>query len=256
MMHKLKITTNRRLTLLSLLYVLFAFFMLMVVTYAWFTLTNLNNAALIQNVSGVEAEYQYFVYNDLSHSGSQEQTLVNNIALTPGEDLSYELVSNPTVAQLIDGYIAPGERFSFAIRITNIGTGLGYLSLSFGQVYSNGYDLEENRIQNALYYEVTNIVYTHDGIESANIKDDEPVSYWSSYFDQETFHEYDMLKNVPLGHTAVDSVIIIFFDIVFDPLVYGVDEFGTPYTNSNIFMGQSITINHIYMNLSPNQEVV
>ena len=68
-------------------------------------------------------------------------------------------------------------------------------------------------------------------------------------------YEYSMLNNVPLGYTAVDSVIIIFFDVIFDPTVYGEDEFGTPYTNSNIFMGQSVTINHIYMNLSPNQEV-
>lgn len=255
-MKKRVLTTNHRLTIISLLYVLFAFFMLMVFTYAWFTLTDINKASLIKNVSGVEAEYQYFVYNDQTHSGSLEQTLINNVALTAGEDLSYELVPNPTVAQVIDGFIAPGERFSFAIKITNIGTGIGYLSLSFGQVYSNGYDLEVNRIQNAMYYEVTKIVYTYNGQESLDIKDNAPVSLYSSYFDQEPFHVYDMLKNVPLGYTSTDSVVIIFFDIIFDPTIYGQDINGIPYTNSNIFMGQTIAIYHIYMNLSPNQEVI
>ncbi len=254
-MQKLTFKRHHKLTIVSLLYVLFAFFMLMVVTYAWFLLTNQNNANLIQTVSSVEAEYQYYVYNDEAHIGSLEPTLIDNVTTT-GEDLAYELVPNPTAPSLIDGYIAPSERFSFAIKITNIGSGLGYLSLSFGQVSSFGFDREENRIQNAVYYEVTNIAYTYDNTETADIKDTSPVYYDSQYFNQSQAFVYNMLKNVPIGYTPTDSVIIIFFDIIFDHTIYGVDEFDQPYTNSNIFMGQSLTINHIYMNLSPNQEAI
>eukprot|EP01156_Anaeramoeba_ignava_P017835 Anaeramoba_ignava/a90141_120.p5 GENE.a90141_120~~a90141_120.p5 ORF type:complete len:255 (-),score=-0.49 a90141_120:1553-2317(-) len=252
-MEKLKISQHRRLTIVSLLYVLFAFFMLMAVTYAWFTLTNVNNASLIKTVSSVEAEYQYYTYNDASHIGSLEPTLIDNITTT-GEDLAYELVPNPVVPSLIDGYIAPGERFSFAIKITNVGNGIGYLNMSFGYVQSFGYDLDVNRIQNALYYEVTNIVTTYDNTESADIKDNSPIVHYSEHFDESSIATYDIIKNVPLGHTSIDNVVIIFFDIVFDPTYYGEDEFGTPYTNSNIFMGQTATINHIYMVLSPSQE--
>ncbi len=253
-MNKLN-TSHRHLAIVSLLYVLFAFFMLVVVTYAWFTITNYNQANLIQTVSGVEAEYKYYVYNDVSHVGSLEPTLVDNIT-TSDEDLAYEYIPNPTVAHLIDGYVAPGERFSFAIEITNVGTDIGYLNLSFMNVYSHGYDLDVNKIQNALYYEVTKIVHSYDNTESSDIKDNQPTAYWSNYFDANQFAKYDVVKNVPLGYINTERVTIIFFDIVFDPTYYGEDEFGMPYMNSNIFMGQTVTINQIYMTITPNQVTV
>ncbi len=251
-MNKLKIKDHRKLTIVSLLYVLFAFFMLVVVTYAWFANTNHNNASLIQNVAAVEAEYQYFVYNDTSHTGSQELTLINNTTTT-GEDLAYEFVPNPTVASFIDGYIAPGERFSFAIKITNVGSGTGYLEIQFGNVTSINYDLEINRIQNAIYFEVTKIVSSDGVTESDDIKDISPAQHFSSYFNGDIFQRYQMLRNIPLGYTSSDEVTIIFFDIVFDPTIYGEDEFGIPYTNSNIFMGQTITVNNIYMYITSNE---
>lgn len=251
-MEKTKTSSHRQM-IVSLLYVLFAFIMLISVTYAWFTITDRNQAHLIQAVSGVEAEYKYYVYNDASHSGSQELTLINNVT-TSGEDLAYELIPNPTVAHLINGYIAPGERFSFAIQITNVGTDMGYLSLSFTNIISTGYDRFENRIQNALYYEVTKIVHTDEIIESADIKDDVPTAYWQDYFDDDQYDYYDMVKNVPLGYQANDSITIIFFDIVFDPTIHGIDNNDDPYTNSNIFQGQTVTINQIYMEISPSLE--
>ncbi len=254
-MHKLKIKEHRKLTIVSLLYVLFAVFMLTVVTYAWFTLTDQNSAHLIEAVSGVEAEYEYYVYNDASHTGSLEPTLIDNVSTT-GENLAYEYIPNPTVAHLIDGYIAPGEIFSFAIKIINVGTDIGYLNLSLTNVFSEGFEREENRIQNALYYEITNIVQTDGVTESSDIKDDAPTVYWQDYLDDVDHRSYPMVKNVPLGATPTNRQTIIFFDIVFDPTVYGFDIEGEPYTNSNIFMGQKVTINQIYMTISPNPEVI
>ncbi|MBU1141323.1 MAG: hypothetical protein KKG64_02245, partial [Firmicutes bacterium] len=68
-------------------------------------------------------------------------------------------------------------------------------------------------------------------------------------FDNDEF--YPLVSNIPMQNEEnVNTVIVIYFNIYFDPYVYGQESDGTPYTNSNIFYNQRFTINHLYMGVS------
>ncbi|MDI6452459.1 hypothetical protein [Peloplasma aerotolerans] len=247
--------TLRRLMLVSVVYFLLALSVFTVVVYAWFTLTNTNLTALVSKVSEVEAEYEFYVYKDQLHNGSTNLTLIDNVCLTETDDLCYRYIPNPTTAHLIDGSVAPGERFSFAIKILNIGSSQAYLKLDFGGVESSGYDLAVNKIQTAFLYEVTQISYIIDGVESEDMKENAPSIYHSSYFSSNSEMIYPLVKNIPMTvGGANNSMVVIYFDLYFDPTIYGEDEFGVPYTNSNIFKKQSFIVEHVYMIITANTD--
>ena len=46
------------------------------------------------------------------------------------------------------------------------------------------------------------------------------------------------------------SKVIIYFDVYYDPQIFGQDLDGTPHTNSHAFINQTIVINDIYMNVT------
>jgi len=219
------------------------------VTYAWFTLTNENNTVFVAEISGVEAEYEFYIYNDPTFYGSSNLTLINNTTIDENEYDKYLKVVDPTVAQIIPGYAAPGDVFSFAIKVTNVGTTTGKLDLSLGNIVSYGYDLEVNKIQTAFEYGVTQISYIYNNIESTDQKDILNLNYTIDNFESTNNLTYDLIDDVPIG-VATDNVVVLYFDLTFDPSIYGEDASGTPYTNSNIFMGQTLLVNTIYMNLS------
>ncbi len=245
-----KVTAYHKLILVSSLSVILALSLLTVSLYAWFTLTNKNSAALISQVSGVEAEYEFYIYQNEMHEGSQNITLIDNVC-TVGEDLCYEYIPNPTYAHLIDGKVAPGERFSFAIKITSVGTSVGRLKLDLGGLESIGYDLPVNKIQSAFNYEVTKVTYIENNIETSDQKDNGIISYANQLFDYDNDILYPLLSNVPMGvENHPNSVLVVYFDLYFDPTIFGQDMLGIPYTNSNIFMSQIFKVNHIYMTVS------
>lgn len=250
-MQKQNKITYRRLILTSSMIVVLTISLLFVSVYAWFTLTNINSASLVSSVSGVEAEYEFYIYNNMMHDGSSELTLENNVCIVSGEDLCYEYISNPTYAHLIDGKVAPGEKFSFAIKITSIGTSAGRLQLDLGGLQSIGNSTLNDKIQQAFSYEVTKISYIENGVESVDQKDVAPISYFSQTFTSLNDEVYPLVNYVPMGiANHLRSIIVVYFDIYFDPTIYGSDAFGTPYTNSNIFMNQTFIVNHIYMIIS------
>jgi hypothetical protein len=233
------------------MYIVLALSILSVSVYAWFTLTNINKANLVSQVSGVEAEYQFYIYQNMMHEGSQEQTLTDNVCTVTGEDLCYEYIPNPTYPHLIDGKVAPGERFSFAIKIISVGSSNGRLQLDLGGLQSIGFDLEVNKIQSAFEYEVTKISYIENDVESEDQKDNGIIIYHNQAFTVENDSLYPLVSNVPLGiENHSNSIIVVYFDLYFNPTVYGEDQFGIPYTNSNIFMDQIFRVNHIYMTVS------
>jgi hypothetical protein len=255
MMMKSNIYTLRRLMLVSVVYFVLALSVFTVVVYAWFTLTNTNVTALVSKVSEVEAEYEFYVYKDQLHNGSANLTLVDNVCLVESDDLCYRYIPDPTTAHLIDGSVAPGERFSFAIKILNIGSSQAYLRLDLGGVESTGYDLVVNKIQTAFLYEVTQISHIIDGVESDDVKNVAPSLYYSSYFSYDSELTYSLVKNVPMTvNEASNSMVVIYFDLYFDPTIYGQDEFGVPYTNSNIFKTQSFIVEHVYMIITANTD--
>ncbi len=245
-----KLNKNRKyLFINTTLYVFIIFLLITTVTFAWFSVTNNDKAALIVQISDVEAEYEFYVYNDPTHSGSSNLTLFDNVTANPNEYDKYLFIADPTATTLIDGFTAPGERFSFAIKISNIGSTTGHVDLSFSNVESFNYERVENKIQIAYQYSVTKISYISDVMETDDQKDLQDMNYFSQHFEYVSGLSYDLVQNIPLQYQDTNSVVI-YFDFYFDPFVYGIDENDIPYDNSNIFMGQTLTVYTINMALS------
>jgi hypothetical protein len=132
-----------------------------------------------------------------------------------------------------------------------VGSSNGRLQLDLGGLQSIGFDLEVNKIQSAFEYEVTKISYIENEVESEDQKDNGIINYYNQAFTVDNSSLYPLVSNVPLGiENHSNSIIVVYFDLYFNPTVYGEDEFGIPYTNSNIFMDQIFRVNHIYMTVS------
>lgn len=235
----------------SIGYLLISIFMFSVVTYAWFTITDTNQTHLAVKTSGVEAEYKFYVYKNILHSGSNHMTLIDNVCVIGiKEDLCYEEANNPISPQLIEGSVAPGERFSFAIAIQSLGSTQGYVDLTLGNLESVGYDIEENKIQTAFGYEVTKISYIKDDVETEDVKN--LYSYQTfNHFSHLDDQYYPLITDVSLVYQEQHAgYLIIYFDLYYDPTVFGQDPYGIPYTNSHIFMSQTFHIHDVYMNVS------
>ncbi|MBN2300657.1 MAG: hypothetical protein JXC31_05670 [Acholeplasmataceae bacterium] len=242
--------TLNRLVMVSVVYLVLALFIFTVVVFAWYTLTDINRANLVSQISGVEAEYEFYVYRDSDKDGSDHQTLIDNVC-SIGEDKCYEFVTNPTFSYLIPGYAAPGERFSFAIKIRSIGQTEGSLKLDFTGITSIGYDIDENKIQKAYEYSVSKISYINSGIETSDIKDTLGIIYGNQHFSYSFINVYNLVNNVPFGMLDdSNSTVVIYFDLYFDPTIYGQTSEGVSHENSNIFMNQIFVIQHIYMTIS------
>lgn len=232
-------------------YLMLSVFMLSVVTYAWFTITYENKAHLTSKISGVEAEYTFYVYQNQYHTGSNNLNLYENTcSVLNQEDLCYEEITNPIEPELIKGSVAPGERFSFAIAINSIGTNQGFVDLTLGRVESIGYDIEANKIQKAFGYEVTKISHYQNDFETEDHK--ALYTYQSfRYFDVADGLNYELVTDVPMIYDInYPSKVIIYFDVYYDPQIFGQDLDGTPHTNSHAFINQTIVINDIYMNVT------
>ncbi|MBN2300724.1 MAG: hypothetical protein JXC31_06005 [Acholeplasmataceae bacterium] len=241
----------RKLIFSSVLYIILVTTMTTFVTYAWFTISNVNNASLVSNISEIEAEYEFFVYQNANRDGSDDLTLIDNICLLEDEDLCYLAVTNPMVAFMIEGSSAPGEKFSFAIRITSVNNPIGTLSLDFGGLNSIGYDIEENKLQTAFFYQVDKISYLNYGIETDDLKDSLDIVHHQGFFTYDNDTYYPLISNVPMqDQENANTMIIIYFSLYFDPYIYGEQSDGTPYTNSNIFMNQTFTIDNLFMSVS------
>ncbi len=248
--HK-KTSSANKLVMVSILYFMVSLFMFTLVTFAWFTLTNVNRANLMVDVSAVEAEYEFFVYMDEDYNGSPEETLIDNICAVNEMDC-YMKIINPTVVHLIPNKVAPGDRFSFAIRITSLGSTNGMLKMELGNLQSIDAPQNENRIQRAFEYGITSVVYWHDGVESEDQKDNGTIVYHVDHFRYDHSGRYPLISDVFMGpNTSAEGVIIIFFDLYFDPTIHGIDGLGETLGNSNIFMNQQFVINRIFMELAP-----
>lgn len=239
---------QKKLILSSITYLLLSLLVFMVSVYAWFTITNVNYTSLVSNVSGVEAEYEFYIFIDSYNNGSSDLRLYENLYEPGKTDRYYELIPNPTVMYIVDGLMAPGDRISFALKIRSVGVSSGYVDLDLGQVLSFGYPNEENKIQIAFRYETRKISTVLNGMESEDIKDELPIIYENAHFTSNSNNTYLLVHNTPLLHNPYGiSETIIYFDFYFDPEIKGFDPFGDPYENSNIFMNQTLEIRKIYM---------
>jgi len=247
-MSQLNIKNTRKLVKATL-YILMMILLLATTTYAWFTLTNENNSVFVSQISGVEAEYEFYVYNDPTLSENTNLTLINNTTTSETEYDKYLKIDNPTTNYIVPEYMAPGDMSQFALKIINVGTTSGQISLSFANIISEGYDLDVNKIQTAFKYSVDKISYINDGVETSDQKDLLSLYYYEDYFSKDDNLDYDLINDVPLGIDD-NAIVVIYFKLYFDPTIYGKKSDGTSYTNSNIFMGQKLYVNKIYMDLS------
>jgi hypothetical protein len=241
----------QRKLIFSVGYFLASVLLLTMVTYAWFTLTNTNTAALVATASGVEAEYQFYIYQDNNFDGNPvDPVLTGNVCIDPDSLDCYLFIPNPTSAYLVPRDMAPGDRISFALKITNIGTTDGELSLIFGDVQSYGFELAVNKLQTAYVYGVSKISYVNNEIESPDIKENEGIEYYVQHFVFNQSENYRLVRFVPVSpRDTINNVVIVYFDFYFDPGIKGFDPMGEPLANSNIFRNQMFTIGTIYMTL-------
>lgn len=238
----------KKLILSSLTYLTLSILIFIVSVFAWFTYTNVNNASLVSEISGVEAEYEFYVFKDSYHNGSVDLRLYENLYEPGKTDQYYELIPNPTVMYIVDDFMAPGDRVSFALKIKSVGSSSGFVDLDLSQIFSFGYDLSVNKIQTAFIHEIKKVSTVINGVESADIKDESPIYYQNAHFGINENQAYLLIRNAPLLYNPYgESETIIYFDFYFDPTITGFDSNGIPYENSNIFMNQTLEIRKIIM---------
>jgi hypothetical protein len=225
------------------------------VTLAWFTVSTENEVGLVGQTGSIATDYDFYVFQEPDFLGAGNQSVTTDMCVELDDEDCYLLIENPTAVHMIDGTrtLMPGDRFSFAIRISNQGNTDGILSLTFTSVVSAGFVLDANRIQRAFSYRVTKIVYVDQNVESSDIKDVAPINYAGMGMPDAPFFSivpsaaYLLASGISLVDEGPTSEIIIYFELYFDPEVEGVDALGAPTGNSNAFMNQSLLIEHILM---------
>ncbi len=235
-------------------YLCFSFFALAITAYAWFTITNQNDARLISDLTEIETSYQFYVYQDHYNQGDQLKDLYNQLCLDT-EVFCYKEIEEPTINHLFNGSIAPGSRFSFALVITNLTDKQAYLKLDFGGIRSTQAPDAYNLIQIAFEYQVTKISYMNEGVETPDRSTYHPIIRYQNHFGLSSNELYPIVKNVPtLDIYTGSNELIVYFELYFDPSIYGRDLEGNPYPNSNIFMNQTLWIEHLYMMITIHPE--
>jgi len=243
---------NQKTLLMSVVYFLTAFTLMFATTYAWFIMTNTNNTSLISNISDVEAEYEFYRFEDSYHNGNQINTLPEQLCDAILTDQCYELIPNPATMFNYNQAVAPGDRFSFVLKIVSIGTG-GYLNLDLGKVQS--IDASDTRIQDAFTYSITKVSYIVNGVEGTDQKEVLPTQIYSTHFNGNYETIYPLIHHLPMNPTVENQVIIlIYFEIYYDPTVTFLDPYGVSYPDYNHLSHQAIQIEDIYMMISPSDQ--
>ncbi|HAQ56513.1 MAG TPA: hypothetical protein DCR44_03830 [Acholeplasmatales bacterium] len=240
----MKLTTKRLLTsVFSLISVSLLF---VLASYAWFNLTQQTQTDLALVVEGEEYEYEFYVYRDTDFLGNAAPTLTDDICLDGSSQDCYVELVDPEPRHLFAeaSILRPGNRFSFALKITNISGSDQLFVLAIDELASTGYALSSNKIQRAFVYSVVKIVYLSAGVESADVKDTAGIAYAGKaplndpHFEVGSDGPYELANQLPLDAVGSEATMIVFFDLYFDPLVYGVDELDVSTGNSNAFQNQ------------------
>ncbi len=242
----------KKLILVSISSFVVALLMLVSVGFAWITLSNKASGSFVSSVGNVDADFAFYVYLDESKNGSTNPTIANECASSSG-DGCYYLIENTSTPLTEPVYlfggankVFPNDKFSFAIRVTNIGDFDSYLTLDFLDLISQGFDITDNKIQVAFSYEVTKITYLVSGVESSDIKSSLGIILHQDHFTKENDERYHLVESVPISSDDENTkTVIVYFDIYFDPLVFGYTLLGQPMNNSNAFENQLFTISKL-----------
>jgi len=242
---------NKKLTLTFILLVL-SFMLFVGVSLAWFAISQNTPIGLPLDIKSINVDYEYYLYQDDSFSGSNHLSLSDHLCLTETDELCYLQQTEPETIATIQGEkgVYPSATMSFAIKVINTGDTDGSVTITLSQLSSIGYLLEANKLQTAMQYSVTKVSYVNNNIEGADIKDSAVQAYagdgsFDNHFTSDDSTNYTLLTGLTLNQSSTTSEAIIYFDLTFDPLISGVDELGQPTNNSNPFMGQSFSINKV-----------
>jgi hypothetical protein len=249
---------SKNLYILVLTYVLSSFLLATVVVFAWFAISDHADASFLVETSDLSVDYELYVYKSPNHLGSPTPTLNNNICSTSSETNCYLRIENPESIYLIgdERPVIPNDRFSYAIKMTNNSSENISLDIDFIKVTSTGFDFPFNKVQTSFSYAVTRISYA-EILESADIKDNGTIEYAGQdplithYFSDIDDETQNLASFIPLEISGNQKTVIIFFDLHFDPWVWGKDEFGQSTGNSNAFQNQVMIIERIFLRLNP-----
>jgi hypothetical protein len=215
-------------------------------TYAWFNMTQQTETDLALAINGEQYEYEFFVYRDTDFLGSLAPTLTDNVCADEFAQHCYLELIDPEPQHLFSEAPAlrPGNRFSFALKLTNISGADQLFVLAIDELASTGYALSTNKIQRAFVYSVAKIVYLSGGVESADVKDTAGIAYagkapvTTPHFLTGDDGPYELADQLPITDGGSEGVMIIFFDLYFDPDIHGVDALDVTTGNSNAFQNQ------------------
>lgn len=248
-MNKMHKHVTYRLMMTSTFYVIFSFFTMAVVLFAWFTIRNDNDAKLVSKITEIDANYELYIYHHPYSLGDAYTDLLGQLC-EEQEAYCYQKMDDRQTFFDDSESLAPGMTFSFVLKVLPLSEEQGYLSIHLGGVISHGFIEEINKIQTAFSYQVDKISYVHQEIETLDVKDTYPIVYTDDHFSSEYNVTYELMDRVPLHYLYGSSdYVLIYFSFYFDPSIKGFDALGEPYENSNVFMNQSLEINQLMMTI-------
>ncbi|MDZ4196424.1 MAG: hypothetical protein U1C51_04140, partial [Candidatus Izemoplasmatales bacterium] len=142
-------------------------------TLAWILSSNNSLINPIQiKFSPNDFEYQFFIYQDSLFSGSGSKILHEHLCIDNTDDFCFiEFDEQTPYVYSTSSQLRPSNRFSFALKVTNISDTNRLLLVSLTKLLSTGFDLGSNKAQRAFQYSTTKVVYWSSNQESVDMKD-------------------------------------------------------------------------------------
>ena len=222
-------------------------------TLAWILSSNSNFVNPIQiKFSPNDFEYQFFIYQDSLLSGSGSKKLHEHLCIDDTDDFCFNEFDEQTPFVFsTNPQIRPSNRFSFALKVTNISDTSRVMLVSLTKLLSTGFSLESNKAQRAFQYSTTKVVYWSSDEESVDMKDLLAIQYAGDsingprHFTLADEFKFMLVSHLVLNSSGSSQSAIIYFDIYFDPAIKGLDEFDISTGNSNAFQNQIFQIRQL-----------
>lgn len=248
----MKTKTQKQLIVVSIISFVMAIFLLSSSVFAWIALSKqVDSKDFIVDLTDVSSNLEFYLFNDgETFTGSGTHTISDECE-APGNLNCFQKITKSRTVPIFtsDVKLKPSDRISFAIKIGNLSSKSIDIKLSFDEVSSLGFILNENQIQRAFQYEITAIRYLNGVVESSDVKSGANIS--TDHFINDYSGKYLLLDELTLEKKdTLNSKVIVYFDLYFDELVLGKDEFGMSTGNSNAFMNQTLHIKKLLIELA------
>lgn len=234
--------------------------LLISVIFAWFSMSNQASGNLVGDLGELRAEYELYRYKNSLYQKDSVLS-INQLCNAQIADGCYEKLEDnqtSTTSNLFGEYakLLPGDEFTFALKIKNVGDRDAHLLIELGQVFSKNPQgekiaySEKNAIHRAFQYEVAKIAYVDSsGMEGMNIRESIITAPFLKHFND---YPYPVLaKNIELDKNNINkNTVIIYFHISFSSSFPSFDENGSEVNNSNAYIKQKLVIEQIIFSLN------